>query len=208
MSIEDGIKDFLVCSLCEHSLDNPAYKVCQHPLLPVPICLLCSDQFSENFKCNDDKCSWCGEESSTLVLCGGEESTCEHAFCKNCLITQLGEARYSDILADDEWTCLYCQPSPDLDLRQRALEYGQLQSIYCNSTLLGSRDLPSEIIAEEVDPDGENLQREIYLYRTLIEESKLAINMLENEQLSSVSEQISSEGKTLGRYALHHIIYL
>lgn len=117
----------LYCSLCFHDLHNSSYKICQHPLIEVPLCILCLDTISAAFNCEvdiADICSWCGEGGELL---GCDE--CEHLFCRECISNNLGEAELLKVVESSPWKCYVCDSSP-LDKFHKALKAGEEFSIY------------------------------------------------------------------------------
>ena len=105
------------CCLCDHKLDHYALKVCTHPTIPVPLCLLCSEELSSRLQDNEedaeteDQCSFCGMcEQGELFICG-DGTTCTHSFCSECLKRNLGNDFLTSLQnSDDDWTCLVCNP--------------------------------------------------------------------------------------------------
>ncbi|XP_029029698.1 transcriptional regulator ATRX-like [Betta splendens] len=87
----------------------------QHPVLKVLICKFCykyysSDDISKDGDGMDEQCRWCAE-GGNLICC----DFCSNAFCKKCILRNLGRKELSGIL-ESKWYCYVCSPEPLLDL--------------------------------------------------------------------------------------------
>ncbi|KAM3869276.1 transcriptional regulator ATRX-like [Diretmus argenteus] len=87
----------------------------RHPVLKVLICKSCfkyysSDDISKDGDGMDEQCRWCGE-GGNLICC----DYCSNAFCKKCILRNLGRKELSGIL-ESKWYCYVCSPEPLLDL--------------------------------------------------------------------------------------------
>ncbi|KAJ8266440.1 hypothetical protein GJAV_G00130440 [Gymnothorax javanicus] len=89
----------------------------QHPVLKVLICKSCfkyymSDDISKDADGMDEQCRWCAEGGS-LICC----DYCSNAFCKKCILRNLGRKELSGIMDEEsKWYCYVCSPEPLLDL--------------------------------------------------------------------------------------------
>jgi hypothetical protein len=130
---------YLYCTLCNHDLNHPSYLICSHPILGVPLCIICnqeitsSDLFDENIEISD-VCSWCGD-GGELFMCSNTEGNCERSFCTACLTANL-ESELESIKNNDNWFCLCCNTEP-LVRFHKAAEIGSANSMYtCSSEAL------------------------------------------------------------------------
>ncbi|XP_061103847.1 transcriptional regulator ATRX-like [Conger conger] len=89
----------------------------QHPALKVLICKSCfkyymSDDISKDADGMDEQCRWCAE-GGNLICC----DFCSNAFCKKCILRNLGRKELSGIMDEEsKWYCYVCSPEPLLDL--------------------------------------------------------------------------------------------
>ncbi|KAK2881878.1 transcriptional regulator ATRX-like isoform X2 [Channa argus] len=87
----------------------------RHPVLKVLICKSCykyylSDDISKDGDGMDEQCRWCAE-GGNLICC----DYCSNAFCKKCILRNLGRKELSGIL-ESKWYCYVCSPEPLFDL--------------------------------------------------------------------------------------------
>ncbi|XP_028452112.1 transcriptional regulator ATRX-like isoform X2 [Perca flavescens] len=87
----------------------------RHPALKVLICKSCykyylSDDISKDGDGMDEQCRWCAE-GGNLICC----DFCSNAFCKKCILRNLGRKELSGIL-ESKWYCYVCSPEPLFDL--------------------------------------------------------------------------------------------
>uniref|UniRef100_A0A4W6FL56 DNA helicase n=1 Tax=Lates calcarifer TaxID=8187 RepID=A0A4W6FL56_LATCA len=87
----------------------------RHPVLKVLICKSCykyysSDDISKDGDGMDEQCRWCAE-GGNLICC----DFCSNAFCKKCILRNLGRKELSGIL-ESKWYCYVCSPEPLFDL--------------------------------------------------------------------------------------------
>uniref|UniRef100_A0A3Q3LUN1 DNA helicase n=1 Tax=Mastacembelus armatus TaxID=205130 RepID=A0A3Q3LUN1_9TELE len=87
----------------------------RHPVLKVLICKLCykyylSDDISKDGDGMDEQCRWCAE-GGNLICC----DFCSNAFCKKCILRNLGRKELSGIL-ESKWYCYVCNTEPLYDL--------------------------------------------------------------------------------------------
>ncbi|KAM7397771.1 hypothetical protein PAMA_005884 [Pampus argenteus] len=83
----------------------------RHPVLKVLICKSCykyysSDDISKDGDGMDEQCRWCAE-GGNLICC----DFCSNAFCKKCILRNLGRKELSGIL-ESKWYCYVCSPEP------------------------------------------------------------------------------------------------
>ncbi|NXV71650.1 ATRX regulator, partial [Atlantisia rogersi] len=71
-----------------------------------------SDDISRDSDGMDEQCRWCAE-GGNLICC----DFCHNAFCKKCILRNLGRKELSTILHENsQWHCYICHPEPLLDL--------------------------------------------------------------------------------------------
>ncbi|KAI6078373.1 transcriptional regulator ATRX [Aix galericulata] len=71
-----------------------------------------SDDISRDSDGMDEQCRWCAE-GGNLICC----DFCHNAFCKKCILRNLGRKELSTILDENnQWHCYICHPEPLLDL--------------------------------------------------------------------------------------------
>ncbi|XP_072230790.1 transcriptional regulator ATRX-like [Leuresthes tenuis] len=104
------------CTACgrqvNHFRKDSLYR---HPVLKVLICKACykyysSDDISKDGDGMDEQCRWCAE-GGNLICC----DFCSNAFCKKCILRNLGRKELSGIL-ESKWYCYVCSPEPLFDL--------------------------------------------------------------------------------------------
>ncbi|XP_075814025.1 transcriptional regulator ATRX isoform X2 [Microtus pennsylvanicus] len=114
----DGLHGIVSCTACGQQV-NHFHKdsIYRHPSLKVLICKNCfkyymSDDISRDSDGMDEQCRWCAE-GGNLICC----DFCHNAFCKKCILRNLGRKELSTILDENnQWYCYICQPEPLLDL--------------------------------------------------------------------------------------------
>ncbi|XP_061156285.1 transcriptional regulator ATRX-like isoform X2 [Syngnathus typhle] len=100
------------CTACGRQVNHfQRDSLIRHPVLKVLICKSCSkyyssDDISKDGNGMDDQCRWCAE-GGNLICC----DFCSNAFCKKCILRNLGRKELSSILAS-EWYCYVCNPEP------------------------------------------------------------------------------------------------
>ncbi|MBN3295323.1 ATRX regulator, partial [Amia calva] len=71
-----------------------------------------SDDISKDGDGMDEQCRWCAE-GGNLICC----DFCHNAFCKKCILRNLGRKELSSIMDEEsKWYCYVCSPEPLLDL--------------------------------------------------------------------------------------------
>uniref|UniRef100_A0A3Q3EHW7 DNA helicase n=1 Tax=Labrus bergylta TaxID=56723 RepID=A0A3Q3EHW7_9LABR len=108
--------EIVSCTACGRQV-NHFQKDCiyRHPVLKVLICKSCykyylSDDISKDGDGMDEQCRWCAE-GGNLICC----DYCSNAFCKKCILRNLGRKELSGIL-ESKWYCYVCNPEPLFDL--------------------------------------------------------------------------------------------
>ncbi|CAJ1064215.1 transcriptional regulator ATRX-like isoform X1 [Xyrichtys novacula] len=108
--------EIVSCTACGRQV-NHFQKDCiyRHPVLKVLICKSCykyylSDDISKDGDGMDEQCRWCAE-GGNLICC----DYCSNAFCKKCILRNLGRKELSGIL-ESKWYCYVCSPEPLFDL--------------------------------------------------------------------------------------------
>lgn len=108
--------EIVSCTACGRQV-NHFQRDCifRHPVLKVLICKTCykyylSDDISKDGDGMDEQCRWCAE-GGNLICC----DYCSNAFCKKCILRNLGRRELSGIL-ESKWYCYVCSPEPLFDL--------------------------------------------------------------------------------------------
>ncbi|NXS89280.1 ATRX regulator, partial [Erpornis zantholeuca] len=115
---EEGLHGIVSCTACGQQVNHfQKDSIYRHPTLKVLICKNCykyymSDDISRDSDGMDEQCRWCAE-GGNLICC----DFCHNAFCKKCILRNLGRKELSTILDENnEWHCYICHPEPLLDL--------------------------------------------------------------------------------------------
>nr|XP_057943156.1 transcriptional regulator ATRX-like isoform X2 [Doryrhamphus excisus] len=100
------------CTACGRQVNHfQRDSLYRHPVLKVLICKSCykyysSDDISKDSDGMDEQCRWCAE-GGNLICC----DFCSNAFCKKCILRNLGRKELSGIL-ESKWYCYVCNPEP------------------------------------------------------------------------------------------------
>ncbi|XP_068596338.1 transcriptional regulator ATRX [Brachionichthys hirsutus] len=118
---DDTLQNKVSCTACGKQVNqfqrNSVYK---HPALKVLICKSCykyytSDDINRDSDGMDEQCRWCAE-GGKLICC----DYCNNAFCKKCILRNLGRKELSDITDENsKWHCYVCRPEPLQDLASK-----------------------------------------------------------------------------------------
>ncbi|NWU92428.1 ATRX regulator, partial [Upupa epops] len=115
---EEGLHGIVSCTACGQQVNHfQKDSIYRHPTLKVLICKTCykyymSDDISRDSDGMDEQCRWCAE-GGNLICC----DFCHNAFCKKCVLRNLGRKELSTILDENsQWHCYVCHPEPLLDL--------------------------------------------------------------------------------------------
>ncbi|XP_029329493.1 transcriptional regulator ATRX isoform X7 [Mus caroli] len=115
---KDGLHGIVSCTACGQQVNHfQKDSIYRHPSLKVLICKNCfkyymSDDISRDSDGMDEQCRWCAE-GGNLICC----DFCHNAFCKKCILRNLGRKELSTIMDENnQWYCYICQPEPLLDL--------------------------------------------------------------------------------------------
>ncbi|XP_006902938.1 PREDICTED: transcriptional regulator ATRX-like isoform X2 [Elephantulus edwardii] len=115
---EDGLHGIVSCTACGQQVNHfQKDSIYRHPSLQVLICKNCfkyymSDDISRDSDGMDEQCRWCAE-GGNLICC----DFCHNAFCKKCILRNLGRKELSAIMDENnQWYCYICHPEPLLDL--------------------------------------------------------------------------------------------
>ncbi|KAM6253513.1 transcriptional regulator ATRX isoform 8-T9 [Porphyrio hochstetteri] len=115
---EEGLHGIVSCTACGQQVNHfQKDSIYRHPTLKVLICKTCykyymSDDISRDSDGMDEQCRWCAE-GGNLICC----DFCHNAFCKKCILRNLGRKELSTILHENsQWHCYICHPEPLLDL--------------------------------------------------------------------------------------------
>uniref|UniRef100_A0A8B9G6X3 Transcriptional regulator ATRX n=1 Tax=Amazona collaria TaxID=241587 RepID=A0A8B9G6X3_9PSIT len=117
-SLPKGLHGIVSCTACGQQVNHfQKDSIYRHPTLKVLICKTCykyymSDDISRDSDGMDEQCRWCAE-GGNLICC----DFCHNAFCKKCILRNLGRKELSTILDENnQWHCYVCHPEPLLDL--------------------------------------------------------------------------------------------
>lgn len=108
--------EIVSCTACGRQVNHfQRDSFYRHPVLKVLICKSCykyysSDDISKDGDGMDEQCRWCAE-GGNLICC----DFCSNAFCKKCILRNLGRKELSGIL-ESKWYCYVCSPEPLFDL--------------------------------------------------------------------------------------------
>uniref|UniRef100_A0A672FU31 DNA helicase n=1 Tax=Salarias fasciatus TaxID=181472 RepID=A0A672FU31_SALFA len=117
-SRNDTLQKKVNCTACGKQVNQfNRNSVCEHPALKVLICKSCynfytSDDISRDSDGMDEQCRWCAE-GGKLICC----DYCNNAFCKKCILRNLGRKELSVITDENsKWHCYVCRSEPLQDL--------------------------------------------------------------------------------------------
>ncbi|XP_047440788.1 transcriptional regulator ATRX isoform X2 [Mugil cephalus] len=128
---DDTLEKKVSCTACGKQVNQfQRNSLYEHPALKVLICKSCynyykSDDISRDSDGMDEQCRWCAE-GGKLICC----DYCNNAFCKKCILRNLGRKELSVITDENsKWHCYVCRSEPLQDLVskcQRILEKQEL----------------------------------------------------------------------------------
>ncbi|OWF43774.1 Transcriptional regulator ATRX [Mizuhopecten yessoensis] len=104
-----GLMARVTCTACHKQINtNKKGSARRHPLLKVLICKRCrtyydSGPIQKDKDGLDEQCRWCGE-GGRLFGC----DFCHNAFCRSCIIHNLGRSELMRVQNDDKWKCYVC----------------------------------------------------------------------------------------------------
>uniref|UniRef100_A0A8D0A4X4 DNA helicase n=1 Tax=Sander lucioperca TaxID=283035 RepID=A0A8D0A4X4_SANLU len=116
---KDHFKKYIKnCTACGKQVNQfQRNSVYEHPALKVLICKSCykyytSDDINRDSDGMDEQCRWCAE-GGKLICC----DYCNNAFCKKCILRNLGRKELSVITDENsKWHCYVCRSEPLQDL--------------------------------------------------------------------------------------------
>nr|XP_061792923.1 transcriptional regulator ATRX [Nerophis lumbriciformis] len=115
---DDTLQKKVNCTACGKQVNQfQRSSVYEHPALKVLICKSCykyytSDDISRDSDGMDEQCRWCAE-GGKLICC----DYCSNAFCKKCILRNLGRKELSAITDENsKWHCYVCRAEPLQDL--------------------------------------------------------------------------------------------
>ncbi|MBN3271609.1 ATRX regulator, partial [Polyodon spathula] len=115
---EESMHGIVSCTSCGQQVNHfQKDSFYQHPALKVLVCKSCykyymSDDISKDADGMDEQCRWCAE-GGNLICC----DFCNNAFCKKCILRNLGRKELSSIMDENsKWYCYVCNSEPLLDL--------------------------------------------------------------------------------------------
>ncbi|XP_078479084.1 uncharacterized protein LOC144740075, partial [Lampetra planeri] len=111
---DDTLQKKMNCTACGKQVNQfQRSSVYEHPVLKVLICKSCyqyytSDDISRDSDGMDEQCRWCAE-GGKLICC----DYCNNAFCKKCILRNLGRRELSTITDENsKWHCYVCRAEP------------------------------------------------------------------------------------------------
>ncbi|XP_064811557.1 transcriptional regulator ATRX-like isoform X3 [Oncorhynchus masou masou] len=112
------LQERIDCTACGQQVNHfQRHSVFEHPMLHVLLCKSCykyytSDDINKDEDGMDEQCRWCAE-GGNLICC----DFCHNAFCKKCILRNLGRKELSMITDEDsKWSCYICSPQPLSDI--------------------------------------------------------------------------------------------
>ncbi|XP_059378160.1 transcriptional regulator ATRX-like [Carassius carassius] len=115
---DEQLQEIFNCTACGQQVNHfQKDAIFQHPALHVLICKSCfkyymSDDISKDEDGMDEQCRWCAE-GGNLMCC----DYCSNAFCKKCILRNLGRKELSEIMNEEsKWHCYVCRPEPLQDI--------------------------------------------------------------------------------------------
>ncbi|XP_042349136.1 transcriptional regulator ATRX [Plectropomus leopardus] len=115
---DDTLQKKVNCTACGKQVNQfQRNSVYEHPALKVLICKSCykyytSDDINRDSDGMDEQCRWCAE-GGKLICC----DYCNNAFCKKCILRNLGRKELSLITDENsKWHCYVCRSEPLQDL--------------------------------------------------------------------------------------------
>ncbi|KAK9517933.1 hypothetical protein VZT92_023265 [Zoarces viviparus] len=115
---DDTLQKKINCTACGKQVTQfQRNAVHEHPALKVLICKSCykyytSDDINRDSDGMDEQCRWCAE-GGKLICC----DYCNNAFCKKCILRNLGRKELSVITDENsKWHCYVCRSEPLQDL--------------------------------------------------------------------------------------------
>lgn len=192
----------LRCTLCDFNLNiaSGAFKVCSHPLLHVPVCIVCIENYTKEYDPSmiSEVCTWC-LQGGFLFQCGDEE--CNRCICEDCIVKWVPEVLEEiNESEDDDWRCFVCQPSPTLDklisARQKGHEASLYKGLYFDSDrfrdLIKTKADNSDETPYQITEDESNQAREL-LDMVITERHNAEAVLLDDQKLLQVRTEIESE---------------
>ncbi|XP_029600716.1 transcriptional regulator ATRX [Salmo trutta] len=112
------LQERIDCTACGQQVNHfQRHSVFEHPMLHVLLCKSCykyytSDDINKDEDGMDEQCRWCAE-GGNLICC----DYCHNAFCKKCILRNLGRKELSMITDEhSKWSCYICSPQPLSDI--------------------------------------------------------------------------------------------
>nr|XP_020640004.1 transcriptional regulator ATRX isoform X1 [Pogona vitticeps] len=185
---EEGLHGIVSCTACGQQVNHfQKDSIYRHPSLKVLICKTCfkyymSDDISRDVDGMDEQCRWCAE-GGNLICC----DFCHNAFCKKCILRNLGRKELSTIMDENnQWHCYICQPEPLLDLvtacdsvfenleqffqqnRKRIRVDSEKSKMFDNTLKYSPKKNSSNCNGEEKKPDRPHSGSLTYSYKALM----------------------------------------
>uniref|UniRef100_A0A671WRK8 DNA helicase n=1 Tax=Sparus aurata TaxID=8175 RepID=A0A671WRK8_SPAAU len=139
---DDTLQKKVSCTACGKQVNQfQRNSVYEHPALKVLICKSCykyytSDDINRDSDGMDEQCRWCAE-GGKLICC----DYCNNAFCKKCILRNLGRKELSAITDENsKWHCYVCRSEPLQDLVSKCHSVIQKQLIQQNKDKTEGRE--------------------------------------------------------------------
>ncbi|XP_029296954.1 transcriptional regulator ATRX isoform X2 [Cottoperca gobio] len=130
---DDTLQKKVNCTACGKQVNQfQRNSVYEHPALKVLICKSCynyytSDDINRDSDGMDEQCRWCAE-GGKLICC----DYCNNAFCKKCILRNLGRKELSVITDENsKWHCYVCRSEPLQDLVSKCHGVIEKQELQC-----------------------------------------------------------------------------
>uniref|UniRef100_A0A8C4E5W4 DNA helicase n=1 Tax=Dicentrarchus labrax TaxID=13489 RepID=A0A8C4E5W4_DICLA len=133
---DDTLQKKISCTACGKQVNQfQRNSVYEHPVLKVLICKSCykyytSDDINRDSDGMDEQCRWCAE-GGKLICC----DYCNNAFCKKCILRNLGRKELSVITDENsKWHCYVCRSEPLQDLVSKCHRIMEKQELKLRKT--------------------------------------------------------------------------
>ena len=197
----------LLCTRCGHDLNHELYTVCQHPLFPVPLCILCFEDIQESYEqyigdnqvFGEELCHWCWNEAETaLFLCDCQtcpltKKPCDFQFCSRCIEDNLGRESLQKIQKSETWHCFVCDPS-QLRMYEEAIVKGREISKLEDLTQLNNNNTNSASNAEpDLEVTAEKMEHASWILTSIVKQIEESLKMIDPTVISEKENEVRKE---------------
>lgn len=178
----------LYCTNCFHDLNHHLYDTLEHPIIHVPLCILCFDDVRNSMEELpdeelEDRCSWCFDFAEhDLYMCANEEKGCKSQFCDTCIRNNIGDEYLQLVQKNDDWKCFTCDKS-QLQKFTKAIAEGKSKSVF------------GKLYNEDFDSDEVKIQYVLEIFKELVTEADEAAAKLTLNALDEKDKEIRNELK-------------